>query len=312
MKMWPRRIDWTALRFGVEIEFMDADPKAVPLLEGWMMPANEQQTDDTGDEGGGELQSPPIRWQDREQIREMLSRLNVVGARVTWSCGLHVHVGVEAWGEAIIVPMLDAALICQEGLQALFQTSHHRLVFCSPVMPEMREAYLKEPRREVLGHHDRPESHRCGINTQAFFDIGTVEIRYPNASLAYDEVLRAVEACLRLVVAVGGGRVLPAGPGELAEALGVGTDGYPPPQAAPRWHLERRWLEDLLVSVLAPKVEQVAPGGEILSIRPVPEGLLVTVELEWPRTERFVFRPDVGGDWALLPDAPSLGVRTTY
>lgn len=85
MKMWPRRIDWTALRFGVEIEFVDADPH---------------------------------------------SRLSVAGARATWSCGLRVHVGVEAWGKTIIVPMLDAALQCQVGLQALFQTSHHRLTFC--------------------------------------------------------------------------------------------------------------------------------------------------------------------------------------
>lgn len=307
--MWPRTIDWTELRFGVEIEFMDADPTSIPLLPGWKMPDNEKQSDDRGGEGGGELQSPPLRWQEREQIREMLDRLKAAGARVTWSCGLHVHVGVEAWGEAIILPMVDAALSSQEALIGLFQTSRHRLVFSPPITPAMREQYLLERKPEALGYYGRPESHRCGINPKPWFDIGTVEIRYPNASLVYDEVARTVETCLRFVAAVGAGTSLPGDAEGLAKALGVPDEGYPPPAAAPRWHLERRWLEDTLVPVLQPLCDQLAPGGEILSIRPVPEGLLVTVEYEWPRIERFVFRPEVGGGWAPVPGAPALGVR---
>lgn len=307
--MWPRTIDWTELRFGVEIEFMDADPTAIELLPGWKMPLNEKQTDDRGGEGGGELQSPPLHWHEREQIAVMLDRLKAAGARATWACGLHVHVGVEAWGEAIILPMVEAALTSQEALMGLFQTSRHRLIFSPPITPAMRERFVQERNPRVVGYHGRPESHRCGINPRAYADYGTVEIRYPNASLAYAEVALTVEACLRFVAAVGAGRSLPSTAWELAEALGVPEEGYPRPAAAPRWHLERRWLEDALIPVLQPLCDQIAPGGEILSIRPVAEGLLVVVEYDWPRVERFVFRPQVGGGWAPVADAPSLGVQ---
>lgn len=296
--MWPRSIDWKALRFGVEFEFVGADPKAVELLPGWMMALDEHQYDESGRESGSELKPPPIRWEDRAQIRQMLDRLRALGAEANWSCGLHVHVGLEPWGQEILLPLIDAALSCQAALRELFQTPEHRMVFCPPVTPEMRERYLASPERPALVHRGRPESHRCGINAAAWFDIGTVEIRLPNGSLEYETVMRTVELCLRLVAAVGAGRSLPGEAAALAEALGAPACGYPPPVPAPLWHHERLWLEDALIPSLAPIVEKLVPEGEILHIRPVPSGLLVAVEDPDDRRSDFRFRLTPGG-WEL-------------
>lgn len=306
--MWPKHVDWTALRFGVEFEFLDADPQAIELLPDWVMALDERQTDDLGGEGGSELKTPPITWADREQMRTMLDRLRAAGARAAWSCGLHVHVGIEPWGQDLILPMLDTALRCQQALEALFQTSRHRQMYCPNVAPAFREEFVRAPRRDALVHTGRPQSHRCGINTAAFFDIGTVEIRYPNASLDYDEVLLTVEACLRFVAAVGQGRELPGDPVRLAAMLGVPDTGYPPPTPAPRWQRERMWLEEALLPVLEPQATALAGGGEVLSIRPVPEGVLVAVELEHPVVKRFVFGCGADGRWEQVANAPSLGV----
>ncbi|MDF2716450.1 MAG: hypothetical protein K0R28_3375 [Paenibacillus sp.] len=96
--MWPKQVDWKDLKFGFEIEFTGGVPEEVELLPGWEMSLDERQIDETGAESGSELKPPPIVWEQREQIREMLSRLRAQGATANWSCGLHVHVGLEPWG----------------------------------------------------------------------------------------------------------------------------------------------------------------------------------------------------------------------
>ncbi|AGA57265.1 Putative amidoligase enzyme [Thermobacillus composti KWC4] len=84
---YPLNVDWKRLRCGVEIEFVEGKPLEVEL------PADE-----------------------REQIRLMTERLKATGAAANWSCGLHVHVNLSAWGESIIAPLLDAALGTQDAL----------------------------------------------------------------------------------------------------------------------------------------------------------------------------------------------------
>lgn len=298
--MWPFTVHWQQLRFGVEFEFVEGDPTAVSLLPGWIMSFDEHQVDETGRDSGSELKPPPMSWQEREQIREMLARLRATGAEANWSCGLHVHVGLEPWGQVIVPPLLDAALRCQGALQSLLQTSQHRLIYCPPVIPAMLTAFGSDPGHEALVFRGRPQSHRTGVNTAAWFDIGTVEIRYANASLDYDEVMRTVELCLRFVAAVGAGRQLPARAIELVAALGAPTHGYPPPTPAPLWHHERMWLEELFIPLLDPLVQREVPGGEILHIRPTATGFRVSVDQPDDRIVDFMCR-HTGAGWELHP-----------
>lgn len=295
------RIDWKQLKFGVEIEFVGGgDPERIALLPDWVMALDERQIDDSGEESGSELKPPPIRWDDREQIREMLARLRAAGATANWSCGLHVHVGIEAWGEELIPRFIEAALSYQDALRMLMGTSEDRLIYCPPVVPEMRERYRVHPNSESLCHKGRPQSHRCGINLAAWFDIGTVEIRYANGSLDYDEVMNTVELALRFVATVGEGRVLPTDARALAAALGAPLSGYPPPLPAPRWYRERMWLENSLIPVLGPLAERLIPGGEVLHIFPEPDGLRVVVEdPEDGKPHPFLIRPTSEG-WEVV------------
>lgn len=301
--MWPATVDWVDLRFGVEIEFVGGHPAAVALLPGWRMALDEQHCDEDGRASGGELTPPPLGWAERGQIREMLARLRQAGARAIWSCGLHVHVGLEPWGQDAVLPLVDAALAYQQALRDLLQTPAHRMVYCPPITPAMRAAYAAQPGRPALVHRGRPQSHRCGINAAAWFDFGTVEIRFANGTLVYAEVERTVELCLRFVAAVGAGRVLPASAGALAAALGAPADGYPPPQPAPLWHEERTWLEAALMPALAPLALAAVPDGEVLHIRPVPAGIQVAMERTGGAVARLLFRWGPGG-WHLVSTAP--------
>lgn len=297
--MWPVVVDWTDLRFGVEIEFVGGRPAELELLPGWRMALNEQQTDDDGRDSGGELTPPPLRWEERDQIRDMLSRLREQGARAGWSCGLHVHVGLDPWEQDAVLPLLDAALACQAALRDLLQTARHRLIYCPFVTEEMRRAYAVSRVRSSLLHRGRPQSHRCGINAAAWFSHGTVEIRFANASLEYCQVVRTVELCSRFVAAVGAGASLPGEACALASVLGAPVDGYPPPLPAPRWHWERMWLEEALIPVLAPLAEAVLPEGEVHHLRPVAEGIVVAVELPGNQLEKLLFRCEPSG-WQVV------------
>jgi len=295
---------WRTIRFGVEIEFVGGALEEIELLPGWILSLDERQIDDTGEESGSELKPPPIVWDDREQIRVMLARLRAAGARANWNCGLHVHVSLERWGEEAIPRFIEAAMQSQEALQGLLETGEDRRIFCPPVTPEIRERYLAAPGAASLLHRGRPQSHRCGINLAAWYDIGTAEIRYANGSLDEDEVLRVAELCLRFVAAVGEGSSLPREPLELAAELGAPLGGYPKPIAAPRWYRERMWLENALVPILTPEARRLVPGGEILHLLPDPNGILAVIEDEDGRPSKHLFRLPAAG-WELARSLPN-------
>jgi len=296
---WPLEVEWTDLRFGVELEFVGDKPDERELPPGWTLHPEELLFDERGARSGAELASPPLAWDERESIRLAAERLKRSGAYVNWSCGLHVHVDLSAWGETIVAPLLDAALRTQDALRRLFRTAGHRLLFCPPVTPEMRARYAANPGSPALHNPGRPQSHRCGINVRAWYANGTVEIRYANGTLDYGEIARTVELCLRWTAAVGAGRMLPDEPEALARALGAPSDGYPPPLEPPLWHLERMWLEDMLIPVLAPLVGERMPDGEIHTIRPAMGGrLIVEAEDGEGRVRRFEARASAGG-WEL-------------
>ncbi|PTM59829.1 amidoligase family protein [Desmospora activa] len=276
--MKPIQTDWQHLRFGVEIEFVGGTPERLERLPGWTMSLDERQTDDSGEESGSELKPPPLQWKDREQIRVMLARLQAQKAIANWSCGLHVHVSLEPWGKEAILQLIEAALRYQEAVKQLLQTSADRLIYCPPVTRELLERYQSDPTEAALCHKGRPQSHRCGINLAAWFWNKTVEIRYANGSLDYNEVINTVEFCLRFVAAIGTGRKLPCDPQAMASELGAPISGYPRPLPAPRWYRERMWLEEAFVPVLAPLASSLVQGGEILHIRPDADGILVVIE----------------------------------
>jgi hypothetical protein len=297
-------MDWKKLRFGVEIEFVCGNPEDVELLPGWVMALDERQIDDTGEESGSELKPPPIRWEDREQIREMLSRLQASGAAANWSCGLHVHVGLEPWGQEALPGFIEAAMLYQDTVRQLLNTGEDRLIYCPSITRDMLERYRSKPGEAALCHKGRPQSHRCGINLAAWFDIGTVEIRYANGSLDYLEVINTVELCLRFVAAIGAGRKLPREHRDMAIALGAPVGGYPAPIPAPRWYRERMWLEQALVPILSPMASRLVPDGEILHLLPVPDGILAAIEDESGKVSKYVFPfPSAGWEAARrLPD----------
>lgn len=294
-RMWPAVVDWTALVFGVEVEFVGDSPERVPLVGGWSLDLDERQRAQTGESSGAEVRSGKLTWASREEIRHAFGHLAAAGMSVNWSCGLHVHVGLQPWGEAILEPMLDAVLRTQDALLKLLRTPKHRMLFAPRLTTAMRDEWKARPRKNALRHDRRPQGARCGINVAAWYDYETVEFRQPNATFDVGAAYYAVELCLRWVAAVGAAADLPADPDALASALGVSHGSAPVPLPEPVWHHREELLNDLLIPVLQPMVEAEVPEARILFVRATREGILAKTDSGRRRNHRFWFHPTSGG-----------------
>jgi len=268
MGTWPLSAGWREIEFGVEIEWVGAPQGAVQLLPGWEIVAEDLLFFDDGrmvdpvtgdDVMGGELVSPRLTWEEREQIAAMCARLKALGAAGNWSCGLHVHADGSRWGQALLLPGLDAARATEAALRRVLDTAPHRLDYAPPTTAALREAVARLPapagpdavlQRLVYGQ--RPQEHRGGINFRSLFEKGSVELRLPNASLEPEAIYRTIELWLRWVAAVGEGRELSASPADLIRSLGAPAEGYPPRQDAPAWWWRRRAMDRALYPVLLP------------------------------------------------------------
>lgn len=302
--MWPHDVIWDRLRFGVEIEFVDADPATVRMVRGWTIETDERQRALSGEPSGAEVKPGKLAWEDRPQIDQMFAALRSAGGAVNWSCGLHVHVGLEPWGADILLPLIEAGLATQDALRNLFQTPPHRRLFTPPLTPAQRDAWRSAPGKEPLRHVGRPQSARCGVNVSAWYDFGTVEIRYPNATLDAEAACRTVELCLRWVAAVGAGVSLPSDAEDLAAALDMPATGYPPPHPEPVWHRREELLTELLVPLLQPMVTVRLPGAQILFVRPTAEGFMAKTDSGHRVNHRFMFRPHAHGFTLLWVEGP--------
>ena len=80
---WPLDVDWTTLRFGVELEFVGGKPDERELPPGWTLVPEELLYDERGILSGAEWVSPPLAWDDRESIRLAVERLKTAGVYVT-------------------------------------------------------------------------------------------------------------------------------------------------------------------------------------------------------------------------------------
>ena len=287
--VWPRVLPWTELEFGVEVEFVDADPDSVRLVPGWTMDRGDSQLALTGARSGAEAKPGKLGWAQRGEIDQILAAIEAAGGAVNWSCGFHVHVGLEPWGESILEPLLDATLTTQGALAELFMLPPHRQLFAPELSEAMCEAWRANPDEDALNHVGRPQSHRCGVNVAAWYEHRSVEFRFPNATLDGDEARRSVELCLRWVAAVGEGRELPSEMRALAKALEVPAEGYPAPHPEPPWHRREEQLNELLIPVLQPMIEREVPGAEILFIRATPEGLTAKTDRGGRHNHRFWF-----------------------
>ena len=92
-------------------------------------------------ENGGdscELVSPILTWDDIPTLQEIVRELRAAGAKVNWSCGLHVHIGAAGMTAQAIRNLVNNV------------ASHQDLLFKALHVYEFRKGYCNSNLLKIL------------------------------------------------------------------------------------------------------------------------------------------------------------------
>jgi hypothetical protein len=159
--------------------------------------------------GSGEVVTPICTWTDFESIQGVVRALRAAGAKVNYSCGMHVHVGTPAdrFDAAALVRLAKPLMVAALGV-ASARLGHYtkpvdeafirRMASSRPGSREaLSRAWYGSESTYAQGQHYH-ESRYHGLNMHSVFFRGTVEFRYFEGTLHAGQVKSNVQLCLAL------------------------------------------------------------------------------------------------------------------
>lgn len=156
---------------------------------------------------GAEIVSPILRGADGlQQIKDVLARLNAMGARVNRSCGFHVHVGfptqvVDKLGNLVyLVSNLEKAFYASTGTKNRERNQYCRSVKCHSVRNLNWDAVERTRNARNMGsrsHFDR--FHVLNLNNIQAGTRKAVEFRVFAGTLNLSKVVGHIRMCLAIV-----------------------------------------------------------------------------------------------------------------
>ena len=157
-----------------------------------------------------EVVSPICKYEDIEQVQEIVRSLRRAGAKVNSTCGIHVHVdaarhtpqtlrnivNIMASKEDLLYKALnvqiDREYYCQKAdLRFLDDVNHIR----PKSMQELERLWYNGSSRRG-DHYDRTRYH--ALNLHSVFSKGTIEFRMFNSTLHAGEVKSYIQLCLAI------------------------------------------------------------------------------------------------------------------
>jgi len=160
--------------------------------------------------GGAEIVSPILRWDDMEQLQEIVRAVRTSRAgRIDHSCGIHIHLGAQSFDSKALgrlvktVRKQEQLIYAAVGVTNDRQSRWARPVTDRVVAAAEAGADLNGINRAVYGrqndrpmHYDHNRYH--GLNLHNVFFRGTVEFRLFDATLHAGKVKAMVQFCLAL------------------------------------------------------------------------------------------------------------------
>jgi hypothetical protein len=213
-------------KFGVEIEFIGATNYAleaalrsrglVANVEGYnhrTRPGWKIVTD-ASVSGGFELVSPPLRGRDGfEQLRKACEALAEVGARVSRSCGLHVHHEATDLSGADFGRLFRGWRANQPAIDGLVAPSRRQNVYCRPLsaaeVARVEQAPADARGIEGLRRHFSYADRFRTLNIEPFGRYGTVEVRQHQGSTSYEKIAAWVAFGQAMIAAAKSGHEVP-------------------------------------------------------------------------------------------------------
>lgn len=156
-----------------------------------------------------EVVTPILRYEDIEDLQEILRKLRKAGAMVNRSTGIHIHIGAENFTPATLCNLLKNIRSKEDILYKALQVKDSRARYCRKTnqkLIEMIEAHRPKTRAKLadLWYAEAPygrdrhynESRYHGLNLHAYFTKGTVEFRLFNSTLHAGELKAYIQFCM--------------------------------------------------------------------------------------------------------------------
>lgn len=156
-----------------------------------------------------EVVSPILRYADIETLQTVVRAIRACGAKVDYSCGIHIHVGADAFSTKGLVNLLkqgrkqDALIskaLCISAARevryckGVEQTVLDRIAAKKPTtLDELNECWYGY-RNVSPTHYDSSRYH--GINLHNVWFRGTVEYRWFDGTLHAGKIKAYVQFCL--------------------------------------------------------------------------------------------------------------------
>ena len=181
----------------------------------WSIMSDGSVNNVNGIRGGAEVVSPILRLADMDAVQEVVRAVRRSGARVDYSCGIHIHIGANAFDAKALRNLVVLTAAHEEHFHKAIGTSGSRLTtWCKPISQRVLDgvANLKGrnltldairgiwygtdsmyPTRE---HYNR--TRYASLNLHNVWFRGTVEFRSFDATLHAGEIRAYVMLCLCL------------------------------------------------------------------------------------------------------------------
>ena len=156
-----------------------------------------------------EVVTPILRYEDIEDLQEILRRLRKAGAVVNSSTGIHIHIGAENFTPATLCNLLKNIRSKEDILYKAIKVKENRARYCQKTnqkLIEMIEVHRPKTREKLADlwyaeapygrDHHYNNSRYHGLNLHAYFTKGTVEFRLFNSTLHAGELKAYIQFCM--------------------------------------------------------------------------------------------------------------------
>lgn len=168
-------------------------------------------TEDRNSEYSSEVVTPILKYEDIEDLQEILRRLRKAGAKSNASCGIHIHVGAEKHTPKTMRNLVNIMASKQDMIFKALEVKPARERYCKKLesefitrmnakKPQTKEAVADEWYRNYnslrSGHYNPSRYH--GLNLHAVFTKGTVEFRLFNSTTHAGKLKAYIQFCLAI------------------------------------------------------------------------------------------------------------------
>ena len=166
----------------------------------------------SGGEYSGEIVSPILRYEDIEELQNIIRAVRNAGGRVDASCGIHLHLDASRFNASSVINLVKLIHKQERLLEHALGVSEARLNrYCRPIDPafmqrlEARRPKTMQELSDAWYGYRNPNPQRYdmsryrGLNLNSLFHRGTVEMRWYNSTLHAGEVKAYVQLSLALV-----------------------------------------------------------------------------------------------------------------